>query len=109
MKIAITLAAVAASGMFAAGDRPLSALSQMPAPPTVSEFDLPAPPRVVPFDLPTPIESRDQSNPVATCGCGGASAADGPKSDEAWEIEGCVTGIDDEEIDIPSGATVHVR
>jgi hypothetical protein len=111
MKIAITLAAVAASGIFAAGDRPFPAPSQMPAPAKVSEFDFSTPPLagVVPFDLPTPIESRDQTNPVGACGCGGASAADRPKSDEAWEIEGCATGIDDEEIDIPSGATDHVR
>ena len=104
MKVALTMAAVAAAGMFAAGDRQLPTPSQMPSPAGLSESVFPTPPiAVAPLDLPMPIESFDQPSNTGSCGCGGASQAEGQPSDEDWDIDGCSAGSDDDDIDIPPG------
>ena len=83
MKIAFTLVAVAASGLFAAGDPQL----QTPTKPT---------------DLPDPGVG------TSSCGCGGASPAAGQESGGEWDIDPCVVETD-EEVDIPSGSIDNVR
>ena len=104
MKVALTMATVAATGMFAAGDRQLRTPSQMTSPAGLSQSVFPTPPpAVVPFDLRMPIESSDQTPDTVSCGCGGASDAEGQPSDEDWDIDGCSAGSDDDDVDIPPG------
>ena len=104
MKIALTLAAVAASGLFAAGDR------QLPMPTKVPEAHFSTPPvaDVALVDVPMPTDLPDPGVGTSSCGCGGASPAAGQKPGGEWDIDPCVVETD-EEVDIPSGSIDNGR
>lgn len=99
MKIALTLVAVAASGMFAAGDRQL----QTPTKFSEAHFSTPPAADAAPVDVPMLIDLPDPGVGTSSCGCGGASPADGQEPGGEWDIDPCVVETD-EEVDIPSGA-----
>lgn len=104
MKIALTLVAVAASGMFAAGDRQLQTPTKLPEAP----LSTPLVADVAPLDVPMPTDLPDPGVGTSSCGCGGASPADGQEPGGEWDIDPCVVETDDE-VDIPSGAIDSVR
>jgi hypothetical protein len=104
MKIALTLVAVAASGLFAAGDRQLQPPTKLPEAP----FSTPPVADVAPVDAPMPTDLPDPGVGTSSCGCGGASPAAGQEPGGEWDIDPCVVETD-EEVDIPSGAIDGVR
>lgn len=104
MKIALTLAAVAVSGLVAAGDRQFPTPTKFPEAP----FSTPSAADVAPVDVPMPTGLPDPAVDASSCGCGRASPAEGQEPGGEWDIEPCVVETD-EEVDIPSGAIDSVR
>jgi hypothetical protein len=97
MKIALTLAAVAVSGLVAAGDRQLPTPTKFPEAP----FSTPPLADVAPVEVPMPTDLPEPGVDTSSCGCGGAAPSEGQEPGEEWDIDPCVVETDDE-VDIPT-------